>query len=203
MQTALFHTHIDGIQVLAYNSTAEVPEQSRRIVFATHSNGLDISFGMNVVLARDMARAITRAADTPHRANLDKYDDRCMEFFGSVQGGVVSRSNEDDPQHLRPTIRISLTGESGLDKPRTVVAVTEPKARALAAALLSACESVIAEHIAPLATPPTRTPRGQDGWPGDADDIAAAAEIEAVLPDTVGATNTNGGYAATNTNGGW
>lgn len=193
-QITLFHASIDCIQVLAYSTQAEVQDQQRRIVLATTSNGLDINYGMSVVLARAMARALMLASDAPHRPSLDRYEERCLEFFGGVQGGYVRRDNELDPEQRRAGIQLALFGGHLAGEPKATLSLTEPRARSLAAALLSATESVIAESTVKLAAqmPPSaaecRKQRQPDGWPGDADDIAEAAEREAVLADTLAAT---------------
>lgn len=207
MQITLFHTNIEAIQVLAYSSMAEVPDPARRIVLATHSNGLDISYGMGVPLAREMARALLLAANAPCLERLHSYDERCMAFFGTGQGGVVTRSNESDPNLHLHSITVRLSGEDGTGKPRASLAMTEPKARALAAALLAATEAIIEQAMPqPTASADLRTQRLPDGWPGDSDDIAAARERDAVSSDTLGAVALASHAqhrAAMTTNGGW
>lgn len=208
IRKVILHTNLEGLQVLAYSSEAEVPHQSRRIVMAATIQGLDLSFGMGVVLARDMARALRVAADAPHRETMDRFDDRCLEFFGVGEGGWVSRSNELDPENKLPTVRLQLCGDNRQDSPRATLPMTASKCRALAAALLTATEAVIAESTVQMAAamPPSyvecRKQRQHDGWPGDADDIAEAQEREALLPDTLGATPLEQPVHA-HGNGGW
>lgn len=214
MQTALFHVNLEDIQVLAYSTSAEVQDSSRRIVLATHSNGLDISYSLSVVLARSLSVALKIASSSPHRESLHAYDDRCMEFFGSIQGGVVSRSNEPDPEDKLASIRIALMGEQGLDKTRAVMSLNAPKARALSAALFTATEAVISELRQTItgdgsgkALPPIadmETVKIASDWPGDADDMAAARDGESLLADTLAATPLEyQPQPATVGNGGW
>lgn len=209
-QIALFHASIDCLQVLAYSTQAEVQDQQRRIVLATTSNGLDITYSMSVVLARAMARSLLLACDAPVRPALQRFDERCLEFFGDNQGGYVARENEPDPEHKLHSIRLALSGGNGLSDPRVIIPMGELRARALAAALLSATEAVIAESTVKLAAqmPPSATEcrkqRQPDGWPGDADDIADAQEREVVLADTLAATPLKQAIGPASVgNGGW
>lgn len=178
--TAMFHANIDGIQVLAYSADAEVADTSRRIVFASHHNGHDVSFGMSVVLARSMSIALMLACDAPHRPTLDKYEDRCLEFFGHAQGGYVSRDNKPDTEGTLPSIRLAITSSGGLDDPKSVYTFTEGKARAIYAALLAATEAIIRQDAPPAdADSESRVVSILSDWPGEIEAIAEADTLRA------------------------
>ncbi len=178
---ALFHTNLEGLQILAYGKDCEIAEPTRRIQLFTASGGLDISFSMSVVLARSMAIGLMLTADAPYRPNLDKYEDRCLEFFGEACGGVISRDNHPETKPARHDIRIALSGDIEPDRPRAHLALTENKARALAAALLSAVEAIVQESIAsaPAAARACGESHREDiesDWPGEISAIQEAAQ---------------------------
>lgn len=145
MENALFHTNLEGIQILAYSKGCEVADSERRIQLAIASNGLDIGFSMGVVLARDFARALQVAVKSVYRPDRDRYEDRCLEFFGLIQGGVVSRDNKADPSNSLDSIQVAFSGDVQSGRPRVNLALTAGKAAALRAALLSACDAIISE----------------------------------------------------------
>lgn len=195
MENALFHTNLDGIQILAYGRDCEVADRERRIQLAMASNGLDISFSMGVVLARDFARALQVAVKSIYRPDRDKYEDRCLEFFGMQQGGVVSRDNSADPHDTLESIRIAFAGDAQSRSPRVNLALTAGKAAALRAALLSASDAIIEESAPQLACAgamDTQVVPILSDWP---EEIAAIAQATAQRDaQRVAEQTTNGGW---------